>query len=240
MLYKELVYMVLDEAKQMSDDSHFTEDHVIFLADKYRALYIKKEYYAKKKAIPSIYYQTICVDLEKVSMFGDTPCVGGVYLRSVQQLPELSEMAVARVDTIDYFTGNIAYVSPERFKYAGSQSWMKNFIYATEAWDRYLYLKSNNSQYLNLKKVKVTGIFEDSAKAAEYSCEPDGSPAKCDILESEFKCEGYMIPIIIQSIVKELLGVLYMPKDRTNNSEEELSGLNVKLGKSKLEQLAES
>ena len=237
MLYKDIVYMILDETKQISDDSIFTEDHVIFLVDKYRALYVKKEYYAKKKAIPEIYYQTICVDLEKVSMFGDTPCVGGVYLRSVQKLPELSDMAIARVDTIDYFTGEIAYVSPERFKYAGSASWMTNFIYATEAWDRYLYLKSQNPQYLNLKKVKVTGVFEDAAEAAKYSCEPDGTPAKCDTLDAEFKCENYMVPFIIQAVVKELLGVMYMPKDNTNNSEENLSGLNVRQGKSKLEQL---
>ena len=237
MLYKDIVYMILDEVKQTSDDSIFTEDHVIFLVDKYRALYIKKEYYAKKRAIPDIYYQTVCVDLEKVSMFGDTPCVGGVYLRSVQKLPELSDMALARVDTIDYFTGEIAYVSPERFKYAGSSAWMKNFIYATETWDRYLYLKSQNLQYLNLKKVKVTGIFEDAGEAAKYSCDPDGTESKCDTLDGEFKCENYMVPFIIQAVVKELLGVMYMPKDNTNNSSEELSGLNVRQGKSKLEQL---
>ena len=227
MLYKELVYMVLDELKLMSDDSVYTEDHIIFLADKYRAYFIKRDYLLKKKALPSIYYQTICVDLEKVNMFGDTPCVGGVYLRSVQQLPELSEAIIARVDTVDYFTGNIAYVSPERFKYAGSASWMKNFIYATEAWDRYLYLKSNNPQFLNLKKVKVTGLFEDSAEAAKYSCEGD-EDSSCDILDKEFKCEAYMVPLIIDSITKELLGVLYNPKDTVNDAEETLSGLLVK------------
>ena len=32
--YSELVYMVLDEIKGMSDDHSFTEDHVIFLLDK--------------------------------------------------------------------------------------------------------------------------------------------------------------------------------------------------------------
>lgn len=32
--YAELVYMVLDEIKGMSDDFTFNEDHVIFLLDK--------------------------------------------------------------------------------------------------------------------------------------------------------------------------------------------------------------
>ena len=44
MLVKEIVYMVLDLAKAAtSDDSFWTEDHVIFLLKKYRSFLIKKE-----------------------------------------------------------------------------------------------------------------------------------------------------------------------------------------------------
>jgi hypothetical protein len=39
--YKELVYMVLDSVKIVSDDSIINEDHVIFLLNKYRAFLIK-------------------------------------------------------------------------------------------------------------------------------------------------------------------------------------------------------
>ena len=35
--YRQLIYLVLDELKLMSDDSSFTEDHIIFLLSKYRA-----------------------------------------------------------------------------------------------------------------------------------------------------------------------------------------------------------
>jgi hypothetical protein len=34
---KELVYMVLDEVKLLSDDAYYTEEHIVFLLGKYRA-----------------------------------------------------------------------------------------------------------------------------------------------------------------------------------------------------------
>ena len=40
--YREIVYMCLDEIKMVSDDSYFNQDHIIFLADKYRAFLLKK------------------------------------------------------------------------------------------------------------------------------------------------------------------------------------------------------
>ena len=42
MKIKELVYMVLDEIKGLSDDFTYTEDHVIFLLNKYRTSLLKQ------------------------------------------------------------------------------------------------------------------------------------------------------------------------------------------------------
>ena len=47
--YKEIVYSVLDEIKSISDDSLFTEDHVIFLAGKLRTFLLKQRYSDIKK-----------------------------------------------------------------------------------------------------------------------------------------------------------------------------------------------
>ena len=41
MIYREAIYMVLDEIKSISDDSLITEDHVIFLLNKYRTFLLK-------------------------------------------------------------------------------------------------------------------------------------------------------------------------------------------------------
>ena len=37
--YREIVYMCLDQVKLISDDAYYTQDHIIFLADKYRAVF---------------------------------------------------------------------------------------------------------------------------------------------------------------------------------------------------------
>ena len=78
--YRELVYMVLDELKLSSDDSYFTEDHIIFLLGKYRTLLLKQRYSDIKKPIPESNYQTICLNLVRVPAISGEPCEGGLYL----------------------------------------------------------------------------------------------------------------------------------------------------------------
>ena len=87
--YRQLTYLILDEAKGMSDDFTYTEDHLIFLIDKYRAFLLKQRYSDIKKQIPESNYQTICLDLIQVPAISGEPCEGGVYLRSEKEVPFL-------------------------------------------------------------------------------------------------------------------------------------------------------
>ena len=57
--YRELVYAVLDELKLSVDDSYFTEDHCIFLLNKYRGMILKQQYKDVKKEIPESNFQTL-------------------------------------------------------------------------------------------------------------------------------------------------------------------------------------
>lgn len=63
--YKDVVYMILDELKIQSDDSIFTEDHIIYLINKVRPLLLENKY-KKAQDISDSNYQTICLDLELV------------------------------------------------------------------------------------------------------------------------------------------------------------------------------
>ena len=62
--YRDIVYMVLDELKIHSDDASFTEEHILFLINKYRAFILKQRYSDKRKEVPQSNYQTLCLDLE--------------------------------------------------------------------------------------------------------------------------------------------------------------------------------
>lgn len=224
--YREVTYMILDQLKLLSDDSFIQPEHVIFLLDKYRGFLLAQKYENIKKEIPESNYQTICLDLEQVSAFEGDTCSGKGYLRSVQEIPNMMTLDTPKVSTMNYFMGNITYVNRERFKYVGNNQYLQNIIYSSLAPDEHLYLKSNNPQAYYLKKVQVTGIFEDSAKAEELACDKDSEDiTKCDILDKNYPLEEDLIPQAIQLIVKELSGVIYKPADKTNDANDDLSRL---------------
>lgn len=223
--YKEIVYLCLDELKLTSDDSHFVEEHVLFLADKYRGLLIKQHYKDIRKEIPDSNYQTICIDLEQTNAINGMPCEGPDYMKSTQKIPYMMQIGTQKISSLDYFQGNFTYVNNERFKYVGSNKYLKNQIYGTIAPDSHLYLKSNNPQVYYLEKVKVTGIFEDSSKAAELQCPDADGNTTCDVMDKTFPLEEALIPPMIELVVKELSGAVYKPKDPLNDAADNLSEL---------------
>lgn len=220
--YRELTYQILDELKLTSDDSHFTEEHVLFLLDKFRTLLLKQRYSDVRREIPESNYQTICLDLEHITDINGVPCTGANYLKSTKPIPHMMSIGSQKVTTLDYFQGNINYTNSERFKYVGHNKFLKNQAYATIAPDSYLYLKSNNPQLYYLQKVKVTGIFEDSIQVAGLQCDSNTS---CDIMDMRFPIEESLISTLIELIVKELSAFTYQPQDVNNNANDDLSDL---------------
>lgn len=132
-----------------------------------------------------------------------------------------------KVTPLDYFQGEISYITRERMRYVGHNKYLSNIIYCALAPDQYLYFKSSNPQYLYLEKVRFTGIFEDPDKAAQLSCDntdEDGNTI-CDIMDRDFPLEESLIPPLIGMIVKELAGPSWKPKDTDNNASDDLSDL---------------
>ena len=221
--YKELIYMCLDELKLYSDDALYTEEHIMFLLGKYRTFLIKQRYSDVKKQIPESNYQTICLDLIEVPAISGEPCEGGSYLRSKEKIPFLMKIGNPRVYPIDYYQGEITYVSRDRMRYVGYNKYLQNIIYASLGPDNYLYFKSFNPQFLYLEKVRITGIFEDTLAASELQCPDENGDIVCDILDREFPIENALIPPLIQLVVEELTKAEYKPEDKENNSDDDLS-----------------
>lgn len=221
--YKELIYMCLDELKLYSDDALYTEEHIMFLLGKYRTFLIKQRYSDVKKQIPESNYQTICLDLIEVPAISGEPCEGGSYLRSKEKIPFLMKIGNPRVYPIDYYQGEITYVSRDRMRYVGYNKYLQNIIYASLGPDNYLYFKSFNPQFLYLEKVRITGIFEDTLAASELQCPDESGNTVCDVLDREFPIEAALVPPLIELVVKELLGAEYRPDDKTNDAKDELS-----------------
>ena len=226
--YKELVYMCLDELKLYSDDALYTEEHIMFLLGKYRTFLIKQRYSDVKKQIPESNYQTICLDLIEVPAISGEPCEGGSYLRSKEKIPFLMKIGNPRVYPIDYYQGEITYVSRDRMRYVGYNKYLQNIIYASLGPDNYLYFKSFNPQFLYLEKIRMTGIFEDTLAASELQCPDENGNIVCDVLDREFPIENALIPPLIQLVVEELTKAEYKPEDKENNSDDDLSEVTSK------------
>jgi hypothetical protein len=223
--FRELTYSVLDELKLSSDDSTFTEDHVMFFLDKYRAFLLKQRYSDVKKQIPSSNYQTICLDLIQVPAIPGEPCEGGVYLRSKDKVPFLMQIGVPRVYPIDYYQGDITYISRDRMRYVGYNKFLKNIIYCSIGPDNYLYFKSCSPQHLYLEHVRLTGIFLNSIRASDLQCPDEEGNIVCDILDREFPIEDSLISPLIELTVKLLSGASYRPADPNNNAKDDLADM---------------
>lgn len=223
--------MVLDLSKaHTSDDSFFTEDHIIFLLKKYRSFLIKKEIDKQRASdISEFEYQQICLDLEKVPAIDGSACTGGYYLRSKVKIPKIMEGTQPRVYPFDFYQGiHISYVPRDKMRYIGANKFLQNILYASLGPDLHLYLKSNNPQFLYLKKLRMDAIFEDFDDASNLLCNNEGEDRACDVLDKEFPIREYLVPTLIELVVQELTGALYKPQDDKNNASDDLGKIQIK------------
>lgn len=216
---KDLVYMVLDQLQIHSDDSIFTEDHIIFLLNAARAEALKS---LKVQALlDNASYQTLCLDLEKIQIIPGNLC-SDFYLKSTKKIPHLvSPFFIPKIFTEDLFNSKITMVASDTFKYVGMKGVLQNIIYGTIGPDNYLYIKSKNPQYQHLEKVKVQGIFNDFTAAQKLECYQE--EGICDILEADFPIEDSLINTIIKQVVDILANKISAPVDFINNASDNKS-----------------
>jgi len=90
--------------------------------------------------------------LQAVPAISGEPSEGDEYMRGTEKLPCLMRIGNTTIaDTsLDYFKGDIAYVTRDRFRYVGNNKYMNNIVYAAVAPDDYLYFKSVNPEYMNI------------------------------------------------------------------------------------------
>ena len=217
MKVKEIIYIILDRIKGTSDDFSYTEEHILFLINKYRSYMLKQTYKDVKKTIPYSNYQTLCLDLE----IENKGLCQGVILRSKQEIPNLINISKPLLYT-EYENTKIVFTNKDRFRFVGSNKFFKNILYSCIGEDNRLLMKSNNPQYLYLKSIKLEGVFEDFEKAFELSC---GSNKTCDILDADFPFEDSLVPQMCDNIFMVLTNSIYKPKDDNNDASDTLANL---------------
>lgn len=219
MTLREIVYLISDELKLMSDDSSFNEDHIKFLVNKYRVFLLNQQYSKDiRKPIPDSNYQTINLTLRQVAAIEGLDC-SNHYLKSNEVIPNTLVFSINKAYPTNVADIRITFVSRERFKFTGYNKWTKNIIYCTNI-DGYLYLTSNNPQFFYLENISFRGIFEDVEAANEL-----GDSNNCDILDMEYPIEPGLVPLLVQSVVQELAPKTVQPEDSYNNASDDKSNL---------------
>ena len=217
--------MVLDMLKERSDDAFYSEEHIVFLASRMRALLLERKYKGSRNStfqtISEQNYQQICLDLEPATDLADT-CSGG-WLKSTEKIPTTLSIGSVRVYPVsDVLFTNITYIPVERMPYVGYNKWLDKIVYCAKSKDGYIYLSSGNPQFMYLEKTRLNGVFANPEDAAKLACDDDGNANKCELLDNEFPLEEALIPSCVELIVQELAGPRYAPEDKQNNAQDDL------------------
>lgn len=117
----------------------------------------------------------------------------------------------------------MSYIPFQKMKYVNYNKFLKNIIFVAIGPDNHVYLKSSNPMFENLTRIKISGIFDDFNEANELACDQNGTPSECDSFEAEFPIDSYLVPELIDRVLRELLGAVYRPKDNKNSGSDDLS-----------------
>ena len=74
----------------------------------------------------------------------------------------------------------------------------------------------------------MSTVFEDFDAATELLCDDDGCSKVCDPLDADFPIKDYLVPTLIELVVKELVGAAYRPKDENNNAADDLARVQIR------------
>lgn len=216
MTYRELVYMALDALKIHSDDSKFTEDHVIFLLNKYRAYALQQKYSKTLEGVNNRNYQTLNVSMQ--GNMGDRPGIG-YYLFSTKEIPGILNISLPKVEPGVFNSAEIVFTSENRLRYIGYNRFLPNIVYSCIGNDDKLCLKGKEDIVKNLKSINLYAVFSNPLEAYEFNGETK------DILDREFPMEDTLVPSVLELVLKDLTNGIYKPSDNTNDAQDALSDL---------------
>lgn len=247
--YREIVYLIMDELKILSDDSLFETDHILAFCNKYRSLLIKQRYLDKKREIPTAFYQRLNVSFDTVYYRGD------IY-KSTKEIPSSIDNGILHTYTYVSPNGissmNFNFVNPQRFKVVGYNKWLKNEVYVTVDLDNYMYIKSPLGDATNAVPIAgdlndgTTSLFTDESANYQLVLESLAdsyvlfdtildNPIDADrfngvntldVLDLDFPCDEALFQTIVELTIKEIATLNGIPRDLDNNANDDTSLIN--------------
>ena len=217
--YKELVYMVLDELKAKSDDFYYTEDHIIFLLDKYRAFLLKQKYRTPKSVVLNSNYMHITIKSPLIMM---NSIQETNFDYSILHISSPKLIVVPKVSDFVKKEYIFNYCTEDRRLFLRQSQFLKNVNYfyflngtlTLDAGNKFFTDYSSNNLIANLK-----AVFESPSKIySEY--------VEVDPMNQIFPLEESLISPLLEMVVKDLTSAMFKPEDDVNNGKDETGDLN--------------
>jgi hypothetical protein len=212
--YREAIYMCLDLLKGMSDDFTYTEDHVAYLLDKFRAYLLKQRYgNDPKKHVPYSNYQNIEVTFNNTKQYKKI-------IKSDNTIPNMLQLGIPRI-TIEneyYYNYKFELTSRERLPFTGDNKFTSMINYCAINEDNHVLYATKENQWskegkINPSSFTITAIFENPREVEAMD------------LDSNIPLEETLITTLIEMVVKELAGSMYIPTDDVNNNRDDKASL---------------
>lgn len=206
--YREMIYMVIDQLKLISDDSYYTEEHILFLLKRMRALILDRKYSNARvtSSVNDADYQGLEIEFRRKD-----DVRGRLVFESLERIPELTKAGIVIVYPKEGLCiDKMSFIPFERIPYVGNNRWLKDFMYVAYGDDGKLVIVGN--QFLSMR-IGIRGIFLDPEIAARFEPGYNGN-----ILDWRFPLEDSLHAQCIEMVLQELSGARYAPYDKTNNA----------------------
>lgn len=214
MILDKLVYEVLTEAREMSDDGTITAEYVTHLIDVYRAKYIQQEY-SKRNLVNQISIQSINVPLTAVDSSNDQNVATGSVVLKSEVLPNILNIskrpAIIRIRTLDAVKGEIAFMGVDRAKLS-SYSKFKTLNAFLET-DNKLVVVGNKASAVLIGNVTLDLVLESPADMYGWNFSENlGADHLVD-----YPIDLGMWAYIKDELLRHILMSYQVPNDNANN-----------------------
>ena len=218
MTFKESVYDIREAINALNIDSDFTDRHIIFLMNQYRAVVIRQHITNNPGEYRNQLMQTLFMELELVdsSQFPEFYKVNLTVLATKKVIPNIIGQQMYKeieVRTIERLGTEVEISHKERLSnvlYAPL-----GFIFGYRDVDGKLYLTSRSVLHKSLTKITVSDIFEDP----EVILDIHGLSTDLEVYPISFNLWVTVKEMVVQHLLKELS----IPTDTVvNNSDDTL------------------
>ena len=218
----ELVYDIEEIVNHnyISDDVSLSKRQIAFWINSQRALLIRQELNKGRALDPAITQSLNCVELEVVS--ASDCCIDNsdcMILRTVNTIPKpistYSRQGITRVGPVNIMSKPYLLVPQAQALYSGNGRFNSEQRFAFYK-DGYIYIKLNTLTVSVLKRISITGIFDNPEDVSKFN-DCDGNP--CFSWDDEYPMSAWMIDYVKDNILKLDISILkQLPTDRSNDS----------------------